>query len=117
MTQGDHFGNISGHVFKDVRNANGGTYYAGGPPQDPNAAELARRIDELQRLVAQYAAALPDPEGLSDDTEQLGAQLQRDRPNPNVVRGLLDSLTAGAGSVTAVLTAVRSLASFVTGLL
>ncbi|SNX62792.1 hypothetical protein SAMN06272735_4581 [Streptomyces sp. TLI_55] len=116
-SDGDHFGNITGNLFSRVQNATGGDVYVGAPTQDPTALELQRLIAELQQLLTQYATVLPDADGLRDDTEQLGAQLQRDRPNPSVVRGLLDSLTAGAGSVTAVLTAVRSLASFVSGLL
>lgn len=84
---------------------------------DADADELRRRIEELQRLVAQYAAHLPDAAQLRDDAEELGAQMERERPNRTVVRGLLDSLTTGAGAVDAVLSAVRGLAAFVAPLL
>jgi hypothetical protein len=97
--------------------APGGTANYNAAPASPDTLELQRRIAELQRLVAQYAAALPDAEGLRDDTEQLDAQLQRERPNQNVVRSLLDSLTAGAGGVGAVATAVQAVVNLVSRVL
>ncbi|MGP4048635.1 hypothetical protein [Streptomyces sp. 2A115] len=59
----------------------------------------------------QHAAALPDAERLNGVAEELSRQLADRQPNRTVVRSLLDSLTAGAGSVTAVLTAVTRLCS------
>ncbi|MFC3573701.1 hypothetical protein ACFOZ0_10545 [Streptomyces yaanensis] len=83
--------------------------------QSPEEHELQRRLDELQLILTQYAAALPDVRRMQEVTEELGNQLQGQRqPSRTIVRSLLDSLTAGAGGVTAVLTAVNGLAGFVT---
>ncbi|MFJ8507653.1 hypothetical protein [Streptomyces avermitilis] len=102
-------------------NDNRGTMYAHNGSvthnADPRAAddvrELQRRLEELQGLLAQHAAALPDAQRLRDVTQELGNQLQDRQPSRTVVRSLLDSLTAGAGGVTAVLTAVNGLSQFV----
>ncbi|MET9381004.1 DUF5955 family protein [Streptomyces sp. NPDC002928] len=88
-------------------------HYQGYGGESQDAVELRRRLDELQRLLVQYAAVLPDADRLREDTEELGTQLQRERPNRSAVRGLLDSLTAGAGGVSAVLAAVTGLTQFV----
>jgi uncharacterized membrane protein YccC len=116
MPHGDHISNVTGHVFSRVEKAEVGDYYAGGPPQDPNALELQRRIEELQQQIAQYAAALPDATQLREVTETLSTQLQQGQPNRTVVRSLLDSLTAGAGGVSAVLSAVNGVGALVTRL-
>jgi hypothetical protein len=100
--------NNSGNLFAHVKDAR--VYGPGG--QSPDTLELQRRIEELQRLLTQHAAALPDAERLRQVTQELGNQLQDPQPNRTVVRSLLDSLTAGAGSVTAVLTAVTGLTEF-----
>ncbi|AZP19290.1 hypothetical protein EJC51_26395 [Streptomyces aquilus] len=98
---------------------NSGAYAPGGTanytaaPVSSEAAELRQRLDDLRGLLVQYAAALPDPDQLRDDTDQLDAQLQRERPNRTVVRGLLDSLTAGAGGVSAVASAVSTVVQLV----
>ncbi|MFC9843927.1 hypothetical protein ACFWFF_10460 [Streptomyces sp. NPDC060223] len=97
-------GNLVAHA-KNVR-------VYGSPGQSPDTLELQRRIEELQRLLTQHAAALPDAERLRQVTQELGNQLQDPQPNRTVVRSLLDSLTAGAGGVTAVLTAVTGLTQF-----
>ncbi|MEU2582849.1 hypothetical protein ABZ612_07770 [Streptomyces avermitilis] len=102
-------------------NDNHGTMYAHNGSvthnADPRAAddahELRLRLEELQGLLAQHATALPDAQRLRDVTQELGNQLQGRQPSGTVVRSLLDSLTAGAGGVTAVLTAVNGLSQFV----
>lgn len=105
--------NNRGNMFAHVKNAR--VYGSGG--ESPETLELQRRIEELQRLLTQHATALPDARRLSEVTEELGRQMQGPQPNGTVVRSLLDSLTAGAGSVSAVLTAVTGLSRFIGGLL
>ncbi|GAA4002737.1 DUF5955 family protein [Streptomyces sp. NBC_01352] len=98
---------------------NSGAYAPGGTanytaaPVPPDTLELRTRLDELQRLLSQYADALPDAEELRQVTGELGAQLQQPEPNRTVVRSLLTALTTGAGGVTAVLAAVTGLSQFV----
>jgi len=126
MANGDDYsfraGNINAGVFAQGKNAraDGGNARINlnvGAPASDSTLELQRRIDELQRLLTQHSAALPDPERLSNVTDELGRQMRDPQPNGTVVRSLLDALTAGAGSVTAVLAAVNGLAQFIAGLL
>jgi hypothetical protein len=114
MERGDdysfHGNTVSGGTInhgKDVRN-----YYG----TNDDVSELTRCMDELQRQIAQYAAAVPDAGQLRELTEALSAQLQQGQPNRTVVRSLLDSLTAGAGGVSAVLSAVNGVGALVTRL-
>ncbi|MEU6373465.1 DUF5955 family protein [Streptomyces sp. NPDC046909] len=114
MERGDdysfHGNTVSGGVInhgKDVRN-----YYGTGD----DTSELTRSIDELQLRITQYAAALPDPGQLRELTEALSGQLRQGQPNRTVLRSLLDSLTAGAGGVSAVVTAVSGVAALVSRL-
>ncbi|KUN24074.1 hypothetical protein AQJ23_21000 [Streptomyces antibioticus] len=93
--------------------APGGTANYNAAPVSPDTLELQQRLDELRRLLARYSAALPNSGQLLDDTEQLDAQLQRERPNRTVVQGLLDSLTAGAGGVGALSSAVSAVVQLV----
>ncbi|MDN3026449.1 DUF5955 family protein [Streptomyces sp. S.PB5] len=113
MQHGDHISNVTGHVFSRVEKAEAGDYYAAGPPQDPRALELQSRMEELERQIAQYAVTLPNAGQLRELTEALNAQLQQGRPNRTIVRSLLDSLTAGAGGVAAVLSAVNGVAALI----
>jgi len=113
-------GNDNRIKARDISGGNlapGGTVNQYAAPASSGAAELQSRLDELNRLLTAHAAALRDPEQLRDDTEQLGAQMRRDRPNRTVVNGLLASLTAGATGVSAVTSAVSGIVRLVSGLL
>ncbi|MEU6140069.1 hypothetical protein ABZ848_06855 [Streptomyces sp. NPDC047081] len=106
--------NNSGQV---VGGSNNQVSWTSGAAASADAVELQRRLDELQQLLARYAAALPDPGQLQDDTAELATQLRRDRPNRTVVSGLLTSLTAGATGVSAVAAAVQAVGRLVSRVL
>ncbi|MCI3278554.1 DUF5955 family protein [Streptomyces cylindrosporus] len=105
--------NNSGQI---VGGSNNQVSWSSGAPS-ADTVELQRRLDELQQLLARYAAALPNSGQLQDDTDELATQLRRDRPNRTVVRSLLTSLTAGASGVSAVAAAVQGVGQLVSRVL
>jgi len=116
MTQGND-NRIKARDISGGNFAPGGTANYHAAPAAPEAAELQARLDELNRLLTQHAAALPDVQQLQDLARELGTQLQGHEPNRTVVGSLLASLTAGAGGVNAVLAAADGLTRFVSRLL
>jgi len=98
--------------------ADGAQVFAGGAAaESAESRELQRRVEELQRLLTQYAAQLPDAGELSELTRQLTAQLNAPEPSRPLIRSVLASLTAGAGGVGAVATAVNGVAQLVSRVL
>lgn len=117
MAQGDDNRVKAKYFNNSGAYAPGGTAHYTAAPASNDALELRQRLDELRTLLDRHATALPDPGQMLDDTEELDNQLRRDRPNRTVVNGLLTALTAGAGGMGAVATAVQAVVNLVSRVL
>jgi hypothetical protein len=113
MSHNDYSVSTGGGDITGGAIAPGGTANYHAAPASPETLELRHRLDELRTLLDRHAAALDDPGQMLEDTEELDAQLRRDRPNRTSVNSLLTALTAGAGGVGAVATAVQAVVSLV----
>ena len=86
----------------------------------PVPADLAELRAALESLIAELRSApvgVDDPAALAQVAETVLAETSKERPNKHILRGLLQALLAGVGTVTTLANAVAAIQHAVSVLL